>query len=223
MSGLTTRAMIPVSDQEVQDGRVNADLHDFFAEQVTRVADRLYGIALRLTRNGEDAEDVVAETVAKAWTKVGELRDPQTFEAWIQRILTNTFLSEWRHRRASPEVAMEPETDGSEDEPFSLYEKLHQPFLLWWATPEQETIAKLLREDMGRALDALVDAFRIAIVLVDVEGYSYAEAAKLLGVPIGTVRSRLARGRAQLQRALWQHAQDAGLLDQPASPKDKNV
>jgi RNA polymerase sigma-70 factor (ECF subfamily) len=202
---------------------VDAGLHHFFAEQVARLADRLYGIALRLTRNGEDAEDLVAETVAKAWAKLGELRDPQSFEAWIQRILTNTFLSEWRHRRASPDIAMEPETDGSEGEPFSLFEKLHQPFLLWWTTPEQETIAKLLREDMGRALDALADAFRIAIVLVDVQGYSYAEAAKLLGVPIGTVRSRLARGRAQLQRALWQHAQDAGLLDHLASPKDKNV
>jgi RNA polymerase sigma-70 factor (ECF subfamily) len=129
---------------------VDAGLHHFFAEQVARLADRLYGIALRLTRNGEDAEDLVAETVAKAWAKLGELRDPQSFEAWIQRILTNTFLSEWRHRRASPDIAMEPETDGSEGEPFSLFEKLHQPFLLWWTTPEQETIAKLLREDIGQ-------------------------------------------------------------------------
>ncbi|HEY7556007.1 MAG TPA: sigma-70 family RNA polymerase sigma factor [Candidatus Binatia bacterium] len=203
---------------------MEAGLHDFFAEQVARLADRLYGTALRLTRSGEDAEDLVAETVAKAWTKVGELRDPQSFEAWIQRILTNTFMSEWRHRRASPEVAMEPETEGNnEGEPFSLFEKLHQPFLLWWATPEEEAIAKLLRKDIGKALDALPDPFRIAIVLVDVQEYSYAEAAELLGVPIGTVRSRLARARAQLQRALWQHAQDAGLLDRHIPPKEQNV
>jgi RNA polymerase sigma factor (sigma-70 family) len=215
--------MLPAADRELQDGRVEAGLHHIFAEQVARLADRLYGTALRLTRSGEDAEDLVAETVAKAWTKLGELRDPQSFEAWIQRILTNTFMSEWRHRRASPEVAMEPETEGDEGEPFSLFEKLHRPFLLWWTTPEEEAIAKLLREDIGRALDALPDAFRIAIVLVDVQEYSYAEAAELLGVPIGTVRSRLARARAQLQRALWQHAQDAGLLDRHIPPKDHNV
>jgi RNA polymerase sigma factor (sigma-70 family) len=214
------RAMLPAADRELQDRQVEAGLHDFFAEQVARLADRLYGTALRLTRSGADAEDLVAETVAKAWTKVGELRDPHSFEAWIQRILTNAFMSEWRHRRASPEVAMEPETEG---QPFSLFEQLHQPFLLWWATPEKEAISTLLREDIGRALDALPDAFRIAIVLVDVQEYSYAEAAELLGVPIGTVRSRLARGRAQLQRALWQHAQDAGLLGHHVPRKDQNV
>ena len=202
---------------------MDAGLHIFFAEKVERLTDRLYGTALRLTRNSDDAEDLVAETVAKAWAKLGKLSDPQSFDAWIQRILTNTFVSEWRHRRASPEVAMEPEPEDGGDEPFSLYEKLHQPFLLWWTTPEEEVIAKLLREDMDRALGALPDTFRIAIVLVDVEGYSYREAAELLGVPIGTVRSRLARARAQLQRALWQHGKDAGLLERHMSAKAHNV
>ena len=198
-------------------------LHDFFAERVARLTDRLYGTALRLTRNSDDAEDLVAEAVAKAWAKLDELGDPQSFDAWIQRILTNTFVSDWRHRRASPEVAMEPEPEDDEGEPFSLFEKLHQPFLLWWTTPEEEVISKLLREDMERALDALPDAFRIAIVLVDVQGYSYGEAAKLLQIPIGTVRSRLARARAQLQRALWQHAKDARLLNRHLSAKAQNA
>lgn len=202
---------------------MDAGLHDFFAEKVARLTDRLYGTALRLTRNSADAEDLVAETVAKAWAKLGELSDLQSFDAWIQRILANTFVSEWRHRRASPEVAMEPEPEDGEGEPFSMFERLHQPFLLWWTTPEEEVIAKLLREDIDRALDALPDAFRIAIVLVDIQGCSYGEAAGLLGVPVGTVRSRLARARAQLQRALWQHAQDAGLLDRHLSAKAQNV
>lgn len=222
-SGLAVCAMLPASSGELRVGRVDTGRHQFFAEQVARLADRLYGTALRLTRNSDDAEDLVAETVAKAWAKLGALCDPQSFEAWIQRILTNTFVSEWRHRRASPEVAMESETEDDEGEPFSLFEKLHQPFLLWWATPEQEVIAKLLREDIDQALDALPDAFRIAIVLVDVQGNSYAEAAELLGIPIGTVRSRLARARAQLQRALWQHAQDAGLFDRRMDAKDHNA
>jgi RNA polymerase sigma factor (sigma-70 family) len=210
-----------MSEREVQGRRVNEGLHHFFAEQVARLTDRLYGIALRLTRNGEDAEDLVADTVAKAWAKLGELRDPQSFEAWIRRILTNMFMTNWRHRRASPECAMESEAEESTGEPFSFFEKLHQPFLLWWATPEEEAVAKLLRGDIGRALDALPDSFRIAIVLVDIQEYSYAEAAELLGVPIGTVRSRLARARSQLQRTLWQHAQDAGLLRGQMPLKDE--
>lgn len=202
---------------------MGAELHEFFAERVTRLTDRLYGTALRLTRNSADAEDLVAGTVAKAWAKLGELSDPRSFDAWIQRILANTFVSEWRHRRASPEVAVEIGSEDGEEGPFSLFEKLHQPFLLWWTTPEEEVITKLLREDLDRALDALPDPFRVVIVMVEVEGYSYTETAGLLGIPIGTVRSRLARARSQLQRALWRHAQDAGLLDRRASAKARNV
>ncbi len=193
---------------------VDAGPRRFFAAEIERLTDRLFGTALRLTRNRDDAEDLVAETVAKAWAKCSELQDPYRFEAWIQRILTNTFVSAWRRRRASPEVATLPdEAHDEEDTPFSLFEKLHQPFLLWWGSPEESVIAKLLREDIERALDDLSDVFRIAVVLVDVQGHSYPEAAELLGVPVGTVRSRLARGRALLQRSLWEHARDAGLLD----------
>lgn len=187
-------------------------LREFFAAEVERLADRMYGAALRLTRNSDDAEDLVAETLAKAWAKCDELRDPQCFEKWIQRILANTFVSHWRHRCASPEVALEFGEEDEEDS-FSLFEKLHQPFLLWWTDPADTVVAKLLREDIERALDALPDIFRIAVVLVDVQGHSYAEAAALLEVPVGTVRSRLARARAALQRSLWQHARDAGLVD----------
>ena len=189
---------------------MDEDRRQWFAAQVERLTDRLYGTALRLTRNPDDAEDLVAETVVKAWTRLGELRDAQAFQAWMQRILSNTFVSGWRHRRASPEVTLGE--DEGRGEPFSLFEKLHQPFLLWWSDPEESLIASVLREDLERALDALPDAYRLAVVLVDVQGHSYAEAAELLGVPVGTVRSRLNRARAQLQRALWRHAEEAGLV-----------
>lgn len=193
---------------------MDAEIRQFFADEVDRLTDRLFGTALRLTRNRDDAEDLVAETVAKAWAKCSELQDPHRFDAWIQRILANTFVSAWRRRRASPEIAIRPdEEQDDEGTPFSLFEKLHQPFLLWWSSPEESAIAKLLREDIERALDGLPDVFRIAVVLVDVQGHSYPEAAELLGVPVGTVRSRLARARALLQRSLWEHARDAGLLD----------
>lgn len=184
----------------------------WFALQVERLTDRLYGTALRLTRNAEDAEDLVAETVAKAWAKLAELRDPQAFEAWIRRVLNNTFVSEWRHRRAGPELVDPMPCEDGAEEAFSLFEKLHQPFLLWWGNPEESAITNLLREEIDRALDALPDAYRVVVVLVDVEGYSYPEAAETLGVPVGTVRSRLSRGRGQLQRLLWRQAQEAGLI-----------
>lgn len=184
----------------------------WFAVQIERLTDRLYGTALRLTRNADDAEDLVAETVLKAWTRLDDLRDPQAFQGWVQRILNNAFVSEWRHRRASPELLVEAPCEDGAGEPFSLFEKLHQPFLLWWSDPEESLIAGLLREDLDRALDALPDAHRVAVVLVDVQGYSYPEAAEVLGVPVGTVRSRLSRARSQLQRALWRHAQEAGLV-----------
>ncbi|HEX7055073.1 MAG TPA: RNA polymerase sigma factor [Burkholderiales bacterium] len=186
---------------------------ELFGAEVERLSDRLYGSALRFTRNAEDAEDLVAEALAKAWAKRDELRDPQAFEGWLLRILANTFMSQWRHRRASPEVPMQGE-DG-EGEPFSLFERLHQPFLLWWSNPEDAAVQAFLREDMERALDALPDPYRLAVILVDVQGHGYADAAALLGVPVGTVRSRLARARSQLQRELWRHALDAGLLSPP--------
>ena len=202
---------------------MNEDPHRFFSSQVERLADRLYGTALKLTRNSDDAEDLVAETIAKAWTRLGALRDRQSFDGWIQRILTNTFVSEWRHRRASPEVAMDLEQEPQAgDDSFSLFEKLHQPFLLWWTTPEEEAITRFLRDDIDRALDALPDAYRIAIVMVEIQGYTYAEAAALLEVPVGTVRSRLNRARARLQRELWRHAQDAGLLTHKSAARNEN-
>ena len=190
--------------------RVQSGLREIFAAEIERLADRLYGTALRFTRNPEQAEDLVAETVAKAWARLDELRDPQALEGWLQRILANTFISHWRHHRASPEMTLETIEEGHEH--FSLFEQLHQPFLLWWTNPEEAAVQKLLREDMDKALDCLPDAFRIVVILVDVQGHSYAEAAEILGAPVGTVRSRLARGRSKLQKLLWQHAQDAGLV-----------
>lgn len=104
--------------------------------------------------------------------------------------------------------------DGGTDEtePGFLFAKLHQPFLLWWGTPEQELLNKLLREDMEKAVDGLPEPFRLVLVLVEVQGWSYADAAAFLEVPIGTVRSRLNRARRLLQVALWEQARTAGLV-----------
>jgi RNA polymerase sigma-70 factor (ECF subfamily) len=124
----------------------------------------------------------------------------------MHRILTNLFLS-----RCRAEAGRADDASLDEEGEFSLFERLHQPFLLWWGSPEQDFLDRLLQEDLIRAIEALPERFRIVVVLADVQGLSYSEIAGSLEVPIGTVRSRLARGRALLQKALWDHACDAGL------------
>lgn len=186
-----------------------------FEREVDRLMDRLYGTALRLTRDPHDAEDVVAEAVQRAWTHRGQLRDGERLEGWLFRILNNTFISAWRRRRCRQdlETPLDGEDgDGPDDAEFSLYARLHQPFLLWWGTPEERFLNDLLKEDIQAALDALPDTYRIVVVLVEVRGHSYEEVAALLDIPLGTVRSRLSRGRARMQRALWDQAREAGLV-----------
>ncbi|MFC3284998.1 sigma-70 family RNA polymerase sigma factor [Litchfieldella rifensis] len=186
----------------------------WFEHEVERLMDRLYGTALRLTRNPDDAEDIVADAVGKAWTKLDELRDRRCFEGWLFHILNNTFISEWRRRQSRPHASpeLEPASPDDLDEAnFSLFQQLHQPFLLWWGSAEDQFLNALLQDDLQRALDALPDPFRVIVVLVEVQGYTYDEASRLLEIPLGTVRSRLSRGRALLQKALWEQARDAGL------------
>lgn len=179
----------------------------WFEQNILAVLPDLLSTALRLTRNSADAEDLVADTTAKAWLNLGGLRERDRFRGWVFRIMTNLHLSQ---RRA---VAARPPEESLDENPagFSLFERLHQPLLLWWSTPEQEFLDKLAREDLIRAIDALPDAFRLVVTLVDVQDFSYQEVATVLDVPVGTVRSRLARGRALLQKALWDHAAEFGL------------
>lgn len=180
----------------------------FFEQQVVGVVEQLFGAALRLEKNREDAEDLVMETIVKAWSRRRSLKQRHHFKAWIFRILTNTFLSHCRKRASRPVI--QPWAHQAEPD-FSLFERLHQPFLLWWSNPEREFVNKLLREDLERAIDGLPEVFRMVVVLSDVEGLSYQDIARSLRIPVGTVRSRLSRGRGLLQKALWQHGQEAGL------------
>jgi RNA polymerase sigma-70 factor (ECF subfamily) len=180
----------------------------FFETEVERLMDRLYGMALRLTRNRTDAEDLVAEALAKAWAHLPSLHDVQCFEKWVFRILVNTFIAD-RRRQAK---TLRDLSVGEEFHAFSLFEKVHQPFLLWWSNPEQLLLEKLRREDIERALDALPEVFRVVVIMVEVQGFSYAEVAETLSVPVGTVRSRLSRGRALLQASLWRQARQLGIV-----------
>lgn len=189
---------------------------EWFEQDVMLLLPQLLASARRMCRNATDAEDLVAEAIAKAWRQRDTLRERERLRGWLFRILTNTYLSERRARATQPEL--HPLDAETEESAFSLFERLHQPFLLWWGNPEQEFLTRLLEQDLERALDALPEPYRLTVLLADVQGLSYQEIAAALDLPIGTVRSRLSRGRAQLQKALWKHAQDAGLTNSDSSP-----
>ena len=192
----------------------------WFAERVDALLPELYGRARRLCRHRTDAEDLVADAVARAWESLPSLEDRGAFRAWVFRILNNAFVSSCRTARANAEH--EPlDTTGGE---FSLFERLHQPILLWWgSSPETEFLNRLLREDLEQAIDRLPDPFREVVVLVDVQGLAYRDVAGLLDVPIGTVRSRLSRGRSLLQEALWEHGLEAGLVEGARDPNPNDA
>ena len=188
---------------------------DVFESEVLAILGRLNGVARRLTRNEADAEDLVAESIARAWCARGSLAQTSAFRGWMFRILHNTFISERRRAMARPHV--EPLIEGECDQhPFSIFERLHQPFLLWFDNPEQQFLDKLMREDLERALAALPEHYRIVVILADLEEFTYGEIADTLQIPIGTVRSRLARARGALQETLWELARDRGLLARTA-------
>ena len=190
--------------------RTEAD-RAWFSDQVESLLPELYGAAVRLCRDATRAEDLVADAVTRAWEALASLDDRGAFRAWVFRILNNAFVSQCRSARAK--AVHEPLDTAADD--FSLFDRLHQPFLLWWGNPEQDFLNRMLRSDLERAIESLPDAFREVVVLVDVQGLRYREVAELLDLPIGTVRSRLARGRSRLQADLWEHAREQGLTTGP--------
>jgi RNA polymerase sigma-70 factor (ECF subfamily) len=192
----------------------DADQKAWFTRSVKENMDSLYSVARRLTSHSTDAEDLVAESVAKAWQGIDGLDERDRFRPWIFRILHNCFISDYRKRAVRPqETAYEDVAgiDGSE-EVSNLLIKQPNDFLEWWGNPEKEFVNNLLGDDIIKAIDCLPESFRITILLVNVEGLTYDEAAEALGVPPGTVRSRMKRGRTLLQKQLWEHARDAGFL-----------
>lgn len=194
---------------------------EFFEKQVLELLGPLQGVARRLTCNDTEAEDLVAETVTRAWRACDSLENEAAFRSWLFRILNNTFISDLRRAGARPKADSLDCDQTDEDEAyFSVFEQVHQPFLLWFGNPEQEFLDKLLREDLDRALATLPEHHRIVVILSDLEEFSYSEIASTLDVPIGTVRSRLARARSALQKMLWQQARDYGLSDPAAASSD---
>lgn len=187
------------------------EIRAFFSGQIEENMDALYGVALRLTRSGADAEDLVAEAVIKAWTAINTLEDRSRFRPWIFRILKNCSISQYRKLSVRP-VESRYE-DGDDDELSTLLNEQPDDFLIWWANPEREFFNDVLGETIMSEIERLPEAFRMTIILINVEGLTYDEAAEVLNIPPGTVRSRMKRGRTLLQKSLWEQAKEAGLTD----------
>jgi RNA polymerase sigma-70 factor (ECF subfamily) len=177
---------------------------DRFTNEAMPYVDQLYSAALRYTRNPSDAEDLLQETLAKAFDKFHQFRPGTNLRAWLYRILTNTYINLYRKRQRRPQEVSADATEG-----FSLYDRIAGGTA---TAAENEVLAHLTDEEVKDALAALPEGFRVAVYLADVEGFSYAEIAEIMDTPIGTVMSRLHRGRGRLQRALYDYAHARGLV-----------
>lgn len=198
------------------------DLKRYFGERVEDCMGSLYSVALRLAKNRADAEDLVAECVSKAWSAIGGLDDKSRFRPWIFRILHNCFISDYRKRSVRPTQSSYDENASGADEQDVVSVLLRQPdeFLHWWGNPEKDFVNTLLGEDIMAAIRSLPESFRMTVLLINLEGFSYDEAAEILGVPPGTIRSRMKRGRTLLQKALWDHAREAGIVAEHSIQED---
>ena len=174
------------------------------AEALTHL-DALYRTALRLSRNAQDAEDLVQETYLNAFRSLDRFEEGTNLRAWLFRILNNAFISQYRRRKRRPSSSIEDVTE------YYLYDHLVEGGAAPRPeNPEQEVLDKIGDEGVLRALEDLPVEFRQVELLADVEGFSYREIADILNIPIGTVMSRLYRARRRLQKVLWQEAQELG-------------
>jgi RNA polymerase sigma-70 factor (ECF subfamily) len=161
-----------------------------------------------MTRNPADAEDLVQETYLKAYRAFGTFQAGTNLKAWLYKILTNTFINSYRSRKRRPE---QTELDDVED--LYLYRRLGGlEAAAAGRSAEEEVLEHFTEGDVKRAIEALPEQFRMAVLLADVEGFSYKEIADILDVPIGTVMSRLHRGRKALQKALFDFGMERGLV-----------
>jgi RNA polymerase sigma-70 factor, ECF subfamily len=181
------------------------ELTERYERDVLPLLPNLYSSALRMTRNPSDAEDLVQETLMRAFRGFGSFEEGTNVKAWLYRILTNTFINSYRKRQREPVMIHD---DDLED--WYLYDRLAGRGAE--ASAEAAVLERMPDEDVQAALEALPEGFRLAVLLADVEGFSYKEIAEMLDIPIGTVMSRLHRGRKSLQRALWETARERGIV-----------
>ncbi len=178
-----------------------------FREEALPLLDSLYGAALRMTRNPADAEDLVQEAMMRAYRAFHTFEPGTNLKAWLFRILTNAYINIYRKRQREPQ-----KVSSDEVEEFDLYQELKDHDPQFQETPESIVLDGLVDSDILEAIEDLPEQFRLAVVLSDVEGFSYAEMAEIMDVPMGTVMSRLHRGRKALQKRLWDVAREKGIV-----------
>ncbi len=178
-------------------------------EEALQHVDALYRTALRMTRNPQDAEDLVQETYFRAFRSAHQFQPGTNLRAWLFKILTNSFINQYRRRARNPQS-----TSLDDVEEFYLYNHLVDSGVQPESpNPEATVIDRFAEADVIRALEQLPMEFRQVVLLADVEGFSYKEIADIVGIPVGTVMSRLHRGRRRLQKELWDYAVASGYLE----------
>jgi len=187
-----------------------------FTNAVMQHVGGLMRFAVSLCRNEHNAEDLVSETVLKAFENFTGLKDHSKLKSWLYRILYNQFVSEYRKNSRMKQVRI----SGDGNDSFSLFEKLTATGA---EDPEKDFLQKLTAASVRKAIEELPLIYKQTIVLSDMEQFSYHEIAGILKVPIGTVRSRLARGRQQLEKALWQLGLEMGLIRNKLISKEQHI
>ncbi|HLV89443.1 MAG: sigma-70 family RNA polymerase sigma factor [Acidimicrobiales bacterium] len=183
-----------------------------FEEDALQYARQLYSAALRMTRNPSDAEDLVQETFLKAYRAYDSFEEGTNLKAWLYRILTNTFINKYRADSRRPK-----QSELGDVEDLYMYRRIAVgDSSAASRSAEERVLEGLLEEDIKRAVEELPENFRIPVLLADLEGFSYKEIAEILDIPIGTVMSRLHRGRKAMEKRLWDYAEQRGLLPDEA-------
>jgi RNA polymerase sigma-70 factor (ECF subfamily) len=190
---------------------------DDFEQQALSYLDALYRTGLRMTRSEADAEDLVQETYIRAFRFRDQFKPGTNLKAWLFRILTNTFINAYRRKATQPETT---ELDGIEET--TLYRHMADTSARAVSDPEREVLDSVVDGEVTQALEDLPERFR-TVVLLDVEGLSYKEIAEMLEIPIGTVMSRLHRGRKFLQKRLYDLARDRGIAAARAMPRPEGA
>jgi RNA polymerase sigma-70 factor (ECF subfamily) len=181
-------------------------LRDRFERDVLPLLPSLYGAALRMTRDPTDAEDLVQDTYLRAFRGFASFQEGTNLKAWLYRILTNSFINTYRKKQREPQTV-----EGPDDvDEWYLFDRLGARSVE--SSAEDQVLDQLPDEEVKHALESLPENFRLPVLLADVEGFAYKEIAEIMGTPIGTVMSRLHRGRKALEKALWETAKERGLV-----------